>query len=100
MQIKTSGIVLHSIKHTDSSSIITVYTRQFGRVSYMVRGVNKKKSVCRAAFLQPLSMVQMEVSHSPGKNIQNIKEMRMENLFTGIPFNPVKSSLALFLSEV
>jgi len=100
MQIKTSGIVLHSIKHTDSATIITVYTRQFGRVSYMVHGVNRKKAVCRAAILQPLSIVEMDVFHTPGKSIQRLKEMRMEHHFTGIPFNPVKNSLALFLSEV
>jgi DNA repair protein RecO (recombination protein O) len=100
MQVKTSGIVLHSIKHTDSATIITVYTRQFGRVSYMVHGVNKKKSTCRAAILQPLSIVEMDVFHTPGKNIQRLKEMRMEQPFTGIPFDPVKNSLALFLSEV
>jgi DNA repair protein RecO (recombination protein O) len=100
MQVKTSGIVFHTIKYSDSSSIITVYTRQFGMVSYMVHGVNKKKSVCRAAFLQPLSILELEVSHSHGKNIQKIKEMRMSFQFNGIPFDPVKNSLALFLSEV
>ena len=100
MQVKTSGIILHSIKHTDSATIITVYTRQFGRVSYMVHGVNKKKSSCRAAILQPLSIVEMDVFHTPGKNIQHLKEMRLEQPFTGIPYNPVKNSLALFLSEV
>lgn len=100
MQVKTSGIVLHSIKYTDSTTIITVYTQQFGRVSFMVHGANKKKSVCRAAFLQPLSIVEMDIFHTPGKNIQRLKEMRMEQSFAGIPFDPVKNSLALFLSEV
>ncbi|MDP4240313.1 MAG: DNA repair protein RecO [Bacteroidota bacterium] len=100
MQVKTSGIILHSIKYTDSSFIITVYTRQFGRVSYMVHGVNKKKSVCPAAFLQPLSIVEMDVYHTPGKNIQRLKEIRMEHPFTGIPFDPIKNSVALFLSEI
>ena len=100
MQVKTSGIVLHSIKYTDSTSIITVYTRQFGKVTYMVHGVNKKKSVCPAAFLQPLSLIEMDVFHTPGKNIQRLKEIRMEHPFTGIPFNPIKNALALFISEV
>jgi len=100
MQVKTSGIVLHSIKYTDSTSIITVYTRQFGKVTYMVHGVNKKKSVCPAAFLQPLSLIEMDVFHTPGKNIQRLKEIRMEHPFTGIPFNAVKNALALFISEV
>lgn len=100
MQIKTTGIVLHSIKHTDSSTIITIYTRQFGRVSYMAYGVNKKKSICRAALLQPLSILEMDVFHVPGKDIQRIKDLKMECLFTGIPFNPIKNSVALFLSEI
>jgi len=100
MQVKTSGIILHSLKYTDSSSIITVYTRQFGRAAYMVHGMNRKKSVCPPAFLQPLSLVEMDVYHTPGKNIQRLKEIRMEHPFTGIPYDPVKNSLALFLSEV
>jgi len=100
MQVKTSGIILHSLKYTDSTTIITVYTRQFGKVTYMVRGVNKKRSVNPAAILQPLSLVEMDVYHTPGKNIQRLKEMRMEHPFSGIPFDPVKNALALFISEV
>jgi DNA repair protein RecO (recombination protein O) len=42
----------------------------------------------------------MDVYHTPGKSIQRLKEMRMEQSFTGIPFDPIKNSLALFLSEV
>jgi DNA repair protein RecO (recombination protein O) len=100
MQEKTTGIVLHSIKHTDSSTIITVYTRQFGRVSYLIHGANKKKSVVRAALLQPLSLVELDVFHKPGKEIQRIKDIRMEYQFGSIPFDPIKNSLALFLSEM
>jgi DNA repair protein RecO (recombination protein O) len=100
MQIKTSGIVLHSVRYSDSANIITMYTRQFGRVAYMVYGVNKKKSVCRAALLQPLSLVEMDVFHVPGKDIQRIKEMRIEYPFTGIPYDAFKNAIALFVSEV
>ena len=100
MQIKTEGIVLHSLKYSDSATIVTVYTVQFGRVSYMVHGVNKKKSKFRAAFLQPLTLVEMDVFHVPGKEIQTIKDIRIAFPFTGIPFHPVKNALALFISEV
>jgi len=100
MQVKTRGIILHSIKHTDSSTIITAYTEQFGRASYMVHGVNKKKSVCRAALLQPLSLVEMDVIHLPGRDLQRIKEMQIDYQFIGLPYDPVKNSLALFLSEM
>jgi DNA repair protein RecO (recombination protein O) len=100
MQEKTTGIVLHSIKYSDSATIVTIYTSQFGRVSYMVHGVNKKKSAFRSAFLQPLSIVELDVVHLPGKDLQRVKDVRIAYLFTGVPFNPIKNSLALFLSEV
>lgn len=100
MQVKTIGIVLHTTKYNDSSTIINVFTQHFGRSSYMVYGANKKKSVVRSAFLQPLSIIEMDVVHVPGKSIQQIKDIRMSYTFTGIPFDPVKNSLALFLSEL
>ncbi len=100
MQVKTRGIILHSVKHTDSTSIITAYTEQFGRASYMAYGVNKKKSVCRAALLQPLSLVDMDVIHLPGRDLQRIKELQIDYQFIGLPFDPLKNALALFLSEM
>lgn len=100
MQVKTTGIVLHSIKFSDSATIVTMYTRQFGRVSYMVHGVNKKKSVFRTAYLQPLSILEMDVFHTPEKDIQRIKDIQIGYPFTGIPFDPVKNAVALFISEM
>lgn len=100
MQVKTTGIVLHSIKYSDSVNIVTIYTRHFGRVSYMVHGVNKKKSAFRPAYLQALSILDMDVYYEPGKSIQRIKDIRTMYQFTGIPVDPVKNAMALFLSEV
>jgi DNA repair protein RecO (recombination protein O) len=100
MYVNTSGIILHSLKYGDSSTIITVYTLEFGRVSYLVHGVNRKKSATRSAFFQPLSLVNMEVTHQPAKELQYIKEIRLKYVFTSIPYNQIKNSIALFLAEV
>ncbi len=100
MQVKTKGIVLHSVKYSDSASIITIYTEQFGRASYMIYGINKKKSALRPALLQPLSLVEIDIVHQPGKDLQRIKELQMFYTFSGIPVNPVKNAIALFISEV
>ena len=100
MQAKTTGIILNQIKYTDSSSIVSIYTREFGRISYVVRGASKKKSACRAALLQPLSVVEIDVSHNPKKEIQSIREMRIAVPFYHIPYDAVKNGLALFMTEV
>lgn len=100
MQAKTTGIILHQVKYSDSQSIVSIYTREFGRMSYMVRGVNRKKSVARSALLQPLSIVEIDVTHNPKKDIQNIRDMRVAIPFYQIPYDPVKNCLALFITEV
>ncbi|MDD3080281.1 MAG: DNA repair protein RecO [Paludibacter sp.] len=97
---KTNGVVLHSIKYNDSSTIVTIYTSEFGRSSYMVRSVSNKKSKFRAAFLQPLSLVDLDVSQTPGKDVHTIKDVRILYPLTGIPSQPVKNALALFMSEL
>lgn len=100
MQVKTKGIVLHQVKYSDTASIVNIYTQQFGRMSFMVRGMNKKKSSLRSALFQPLSVVEIDFSHHPKMSIQYLKEIRIVRPFFDIPFNPAKGSLAMFLVEI
>jgi len=100
MQVKTTGVILHQVRYADTTSIVSIYTREFGRMSYFVRGANKKKSACRPALLQPLSVVEIEAVHSPKRTIHTIREMRVAIPFYEIPFDQVKIALALFIAEI
>ena len=100
MLTKTSGIVLRTIKYSDKSSIATVYTREFGRTSYMVYGMSGRKSGHKAALFLPLSIIEINAAHSPEKEVQQLKEVRSECALTGISSDPVKNAIALFLSEL
>lgn len=100
MQSKTTGIILHQVKYADSQSIVSIYTREFGRMSYVVRGANRKKSTVRSALLQPLSIVEIDVNHNPKREIQNIRDIRVAIPFYQIPYDPIKNCLALFMTEV
>lgn len=100
MQIKTRGIILHTLKYSENSVIVTIYTSEFGRTAYMVYGANKKKSKFRSAFFQPLSLLDLDVYHTPGKEIQTIKDLRTLHTISDISYHPIKNPLALFISEV
>ena len=100
MQNKTLGIILHSVKHSDKSSVVSVYTEQFGRISYVVYAVNSKKSKFRAAFMQPMSLVELDVYHQPNRDIQQIKDIKISVLLANIPSNPIKTLTALLVSEL
>ena len=100
MLYNTLGIVLKTVKYGETSLIAKVYTQQFGLQSYMINSVRTVNSKHKAALLQPLSLLDMVVYHKKNKNIQHLKELKPAYLFTRLPFDVVRSSLALFASEI
>jgi DNA repair protein RecO (recombination protein O) len=97
---KSKGIVLHQIKHTDSGIIAQIYTRNFGRKSLMIKGIRSKKKSKQVIFFQPLFILDLEIYFKPSREIHLLKEFSVSYTPTDIPFNVVKSCVALFLGEV
>lgn len=97
---KTSGIILQTINYSDSSLIAKIYTQHFGLQSYMISGVRGKKSKTKASLFQPASIVELEVSNSQKSNLHRISEIAVRHPYTEIPYNILKSSIAIFLNEV
>lgn len=100
MYHKTKGIVLHTIKYSETSVITKIYTEKLGLVSYMVNGVRTIKSSAKASMLRPLTLLDMEVQHRENKNLQHIKEFKRSFTYQSIPFDTLKSTISLFLLEV
>jgi DNA repair protein RecO (recombination protein O) len=100
MYFKSKAIVLNQIKYSDTSIITTLYTDVFGRQSFLVQGAYRKKSKLPAIFFQPLTLLEIEVSISPKRDLQRIKDAAILHPFHAIPFQPDKGAIALFLSEI
>ena len=100
MIVSTEGIVLHFIKYGESSVIATIYTRDFGRQSYLVNAARSKKSQNKASLLQPLFLVDMIAYQKQSRELHRIKELRSHHVYQNIPFEITKSSTAIFLAEV
>jgi DNA repair protein RecO (recombination protein O) len=100
MYHKTKGIVLHAIKYSETSVIAKVYTDKFGLLSFLVKGVRSSKSKNKASLLQPLTMLEIEVAYRENKNLQFMKEFRRAYNYETIPFDTLKSTIALFVLEV
>jgi len=71
-----------------------------GLVSYIVKGVRNARSSFKAALLRPLTLLEMDVTHRENKGLQNIKEYKRAYNYRSLPFDTVKSSIALFILEV
>lgn len=97
---KTKGIVLHTIKYSENSLIVIVYTEEFGRQSYMLRGIHSKKSSGSKKLIQPLSLLSLEVYYKSSRELQKIKEYKSLSPLTGIHSSIIKTTVGLFLSEI
>lgn len=100
MLAKTSGIVLRTVKYSDKASIITIYTSDYGRISYMAYGIYGKKSGNKSANFLPLSLIEITANYVQNKDIQTIKETKIIENLVGIHSHPLKSAIALFIAEL
>ena len=97
---KTGGIVLKTTNYSESSVIAHVFTEKFGLQSYLINGVKKPRSKIKLNMLQPLHLLDMIVYHKPNGNLQRISELRIQPVLQSIPYDVIKSSIALFINEV
>lgn len=100
MLFKTRGIVLSHIKFKESSIITSIFTEQFGLQSYIINSIRSKKSKNKISYFQPLTLLDLVVYKNTKKDIQRISEYRANTTYADIPFNPRKSTIAIFLSEI
>lgn len=97
---KTRGIVLRVTDYSESSVIVKIYTEKLGVQSYLVQGVKKTKAKIKMNMLQPLHLLDMVVYHKPNVGLQKISDARSFPILSDLPYNIVKSSIAIFLNEI
>ncbi len=96
----TRGIVFHSIKYSETSVIVKIYTESFGIRSYLVKGARNPRAKIRAAIFQPLTLLEAVVYEKERASLQSIKEVRIAHPYRSLPFDIRKSSVALFINEL
>ena len=100
MILSSGGIVLSTIRYSDSSVIARIYTREKGLRSFMVRTGKGKNALSKLATLQPLSLVEVSFSDDERKNLHTLRSLERESSLKSIPFEPLKTCIALFVSEL
>ena len=101
MLTATKAIVLSKLRFKDSDLIVNCYTQEKGLVSFLVKGVLKsKKGKFKIAYFQPLTSLDTIIDFKEKRALQYFKEVRLDYNYRSIHSNIVKSTIALFLSEV
>lgn len=96
---KTVGIVLRTLKYNDTTNIVEMYTELSGRTSFQVSVPRSRKAIVKSILFQPLSLIEFEADYRPNSTLHKIKEAKSFYPFSSMPYDPYKSSIALFLAE-
>ena len=97
---KTRGIILNQIKYTDSGIVARLYTRKFGRQSFLIKGMRNKKAGKHNILFQPMFILDLEMYYKASREMQVLKEFSVSFTPYDIHSNIKKSCVAIFLGEV
>ncbi len=96
---KIRGIVIDVIKHSDRHNVVTLFTRDRGRIAFLSPVGSGKAGRTRNARLLPLSVIEADINLRQSRELQLLGAITPAEIWHDIYFNPVKSSIAIFLSE-
>ena len=96
---KTEGIVLRFHKYSDNKRIVNIYTRSSGKKSFTVYHSAKSKKV-KVNLFQPFFILNLEFNEKNSRKIGYIKEAAISIPFQSIPYEPEKTTIVFFLTEI
>lgn len=93
-------IALRTIKYNDKHSILSVYSLEMGRLSFLVSAGNGREANRRRALFMPLSIFECVASIKPGKDLHLMREPKVLYPMHGLHSHPMKSAIALFIADL
>lgn len=96
---KLTGIVLETVRHNEKSDVATVYTRERGRVPFIVASSGTKAGKMRRSRLLPLTVIEMDVNFSASREMQRLGSFTPVAQWPDIHADPLKQTVAIFLTE-
>jgi len=94
--IKTEAVVLSKMDYRDSSNILSLYTKDFGRLSVIHKGARSSKSK-KGFTAEPLNHLQIIIYKKDTRELQFLSSMYLVSYFPHIKedLNKLKFSLAI-----
>ncbi|MCP4443656.1 MAG: DNA repair protein RecO [Aureispira sp.] len=94
------GIVVRSVKYSETSVICDVYTKELGMRTYIASGVRKQKSRISPNLVRPMALIEAVVYHQDNKDINRLKEVKPLYIYQQVPFEVKRGAIGLFITEV
>lgn len=95
----TWGLILRTVNYSETSVICDIYTKDLGLQGYILSGVRKAGSRM-GSIVRPMFWVELVAYRQEGKDLHRIREIKPAFNYTRLPFEVLRSSIALFVTEI
>ncbi len=96
---KTRALVLTTVPYSDSKAVVTLLTRERGRIAVMSAVGAGKTARMRQARLMPLSLIETDLPVRAGAGLPTLRQFSLLTVWRRLYMHPVRSALALFMAE-
>ena len=93
----TELIVLHTTKFGENSLVAHTLSKEYGRRSFLIKGVGKKSMM---TIFQPLNVLEAEILETGKSTLYTARNLVAKHPLLGIRNNMFKNSMTMFMSEV
>lgn len=96
---RSRAIVLNKTNYSETSLIIKIYTEEEGLLSFIVKGIRGKKGKLRMAQFQALNLIEIDYKKSGKSDLRYLLDLKINEPFSDLLFDPIKRAVALFMAE-
>lgn len=97
MECPVTCIALRSVKYSDTASIATIWSREYGRMAVSIPSGNGREAQRRRAIMMPFGTFEAIADIRPGRDISRLKDVRP--IGAGQITNPAAAAIAMFLAD-
>ena len=99
MIINTTALVLKTFPYGESSLISRCFTKEKGKISFIIKGAKSKKNLL-SPYFQPLSYIQIIYNEKVKRELQIISKVNFVNIWLKIPNSLKKMTLLQSILEI
>ncbi|MBX3102104.1 MAG: DNA repair protein RecO [Bacteroidetes bacterium] len=100
MLVRTQAIVLRTLRYRDTSGIISLYTREHGRLDCIAKGLHSKAGVRKFMPLQPGLRIEALVYLKPGRDLQLLTECSLRAPCYQVLNDPIRQIYLQLVLEI
>ena len=99
MIINTDAIVLKTFSYGETSLISRCFTKDKGKISFIIKGAKSKKNLI-SPYFQPLSFINIIYKENEKRELQIVSKVSFVQVWTQIPLSLRKMSLSQSILEI